>query len=120
MSEEIKKVEKEVGGTYGKRKTVKFTGEFLVSKTDLFDPGHDSRGRVRELYRVRGGYRIFTRNWSHWQGEESDNFTMLSDVMSEAELIKDYGALASKAGIQEEVDLDETPDALESEGEEYA
>jgi hypothetical protein len=97
----------EVGTKDGKRTTMRFTGEIVAKQTHMDDPGHDSRGSTKTLYAVESGkFRVLTHNWSHWRGEESSNYDELSELMDRAELIALYGALASKAGIQEEVDLD--------------
>lgn len=112
----MEKVTVEIGAKIGKRRTVKFTGEELTSRTVLHDPGHDSRGTKQELYLLPDGkYRVFEKNWSHWQGEESDNYSSLSDPLTRDELIESYGGLASDANIQEEIDLDENPQALNNE-----
>jgi len=105
----------EIGYKFGSRKKVHFNGEKIADRTFLDDPPHDSRGTYNELYKVNGGYRVLSKCWSHWQGEEGDNQTFLSPVLTEANLLELHTALANDAGIIESIDLDENPGALDDE-----
>lgn len=102
----MEKVELFVGDKYGKQKRVIFSGELVCSKRSLDNPPSDSRGCYQNLYKVTSGFRVYTENWSQWQGEEDENYMDISEVLSEQELIDQFGALATKAGIYETEELD--------------
>ena len=107
------KIELEIGYKTGSRKTVRFSGTEIASRTVYDEPGRDARGTKQVLYQTGEKFRVFARRWSHWRGEDDGNHSNLSAPMTREELIENYAALASEAGIQPEIDLDSDPDALD-------
>lgn len=110
----MNKITLEIGYKTGRRRKVAFTGEALEGHTFLDEPGRDSRGTHETLYRVKGGFRVETCQWSHWQGEEEENYTSLSEILTEADLLAQYTTLANDNGIYESADLDSDPTALDA------
>lgn len=106
----MEKITITIGHDTGKRTIVRFTGEEVTSHRFLDEPGRDSRGSKETLYRLPDGrYRVETRRWSQWQGEEDDNYANIEGPLTREELIEQFGALASNAGLMEEIDLDTVP-----------
>jgi len=103
----MQKITVRVGQYDGSQKEITFIGELLKTQQEFDAPNDKSRGTEYSLYRVpKGAYRVYEKRWMNGQGNKRKNYSRLSRVYTEAELLEKFPILANSVGIFEAENLD--------------